>query len=278
MKKLVKPSDCLSEIIDNCISSLRSPNKDLLKRDKKLLIDKAKEYNLYASNSSLFMIKQGPSSDYVTKDNMEYLYKNKFVNKHSSNRKFYDSLMNASLDNICPICRYGRISTLDHYLPKALYPAFTLTQFNLIPECFDCNHTKLEKVTTLSSEQLFHPYYDNFDKDIWLKAKIIKKQSQPIYCDFFAEPGDKFSETEKKRIIFSFSEKGYNLKKVYQEIGSKALRDLKITIEALLRANSDIKKFFYEYIEKERKIELNSLKAALYTAILEYDCIDDLLE
>jgi hypothetical protein len=62
----------------------------------------------------------------------------------------------------CPFCGLGEASTLDHYLPKELYPQFAIYSRNLVPCCSPCNTRKSELVLDEKTEvRLFlHPYYD----------------------------------------------------------------------------------------------------------------------
>lgn len=42
----------------------------------------------------------------------------------------------------CPFCGISELSTLDHYLPKELYPEFSVFPKNLVPSCAVCNTRK----------------------------------------------------------------------------------------------------------------------------------------
>ena len=63
-------------------------------------------------------------------------------------------LVNALNIKTCPYCNRQFIHSfeanraerpeLDHFYPKALYPMFCLSFYNLIPVCHSCNHVKLE--------------------------------------------------------------------------------------------------------------------------------------
>lgn len=63
-------------------------------------------------------------------------------------------LVNALDIKTCPYCNRQYIQTfeglraerpeLDHFYPKALFPMFCLSFYNLIPVCHSCNHVKLD--------------------------------------------------------------------------------------------------------------------------------------
>ena len=74
----------------------------------------------------------------ITTKEMEKLYEQNFV-ASKVGRRIYDSILNSVEDNICPYCSQRLIKTLDHYLPKSIYPYFSVTPINLVPACRDCN-------------------------------------------------------------------------------------------------------------------------------------------
>ncbi|WP_157043141.1 hypothetical protein [Rhodopseudomonas palustris] len=65
---------------------------------------------------------------------------------------------------ICPACgEAGRPNTLDHYLPKDVYPHFCVTPHNLFPMCDACQIEKGSKTGDVADPRFFlHPYYDIF--------------------------------------------------------------------------------------------------------------------
>ena len=81
----------------------------------------------------------------------------------------------------CPYCSIGQVNTLDHYMPKDNYPAMSLCRLNLVPICWECNHTK----GTKSYKEFIHPYYKNLPtKTIFLQANITVHLNQ-IIIDFY---------------------------------------------------------------------------------------------
>lgn len=66
--------------------------------------------------------------------------------------------------NYCPACgEPGKPNTLDHYLPKTLYPHFCITPLNLFPMCDACQDLKGTKTGDAADPRFFlHPYFDVF--------------------------------------------------------------------------------------------------------------------
>lgn len=61
----------------------------------------------------------------VTKDDLMNLYTRHMLKLGSESGKIYDKLRAAS-NGVCPLCGIHGVATLDHYLPKARYPLFSV--------------------------------------------------------------------------------------------------------------------------------------------------------
>ena len=75
----------------------------------------------------------------LKKSELVKIYDQYFVPEDKPARKIYDALLNAAKEK-CPFC--GGIGTqrnLDHFLPKAHFPQFSVLPRNLVPSCRDCN-------------------------------------------------------------------------------------------------------------------------------------------
>lgn len=62
----------------------------------------------------------------------------------------------------CPFCGISQSATLDHYLPKEDYPAFSVYSLNLVPCCGHCNTLKQRLAVDESANvrKFLHPYFD----------------------------------------------------------------------------------------------------------------------
>lgn len=88
----------------------------------------------------------------------------------------------------CPACgEEGTPNTLDHYLPKDVYPHFAVTPLNLAPMCDTCQLSKGTKTADAQGQRIFlHPYYDEF-----LAAQVVHLTiGRPLNApeDFILEP------------------------------------------------------------------------------------------
>ncbi|NUT73737.1 hypothetical protein HNO86_01635 [Pseudomonas sp. C1C7] len=60
----------------------------------------------------------------------------------------------------CPFCGGDGARTIEHYLPKACYPEFSVFSLNLMPSCGGCN-TKRNNINEYGAPiALLHPYFD----------------------------------------------------------------------------------------------------------------------
>lgn len=60
----------------------------------------------------------------------------------------------ASNADLCPYCSLDTNPDLDHFLPKAKFPEFSLHAANLIPICTPCNRKKLNAVGTTTGQRI----------------------------------------------------------------------------------------------------------------------------
>jgi hypothetical protein len=71
----------------------------------------------------------------------------------------------------CPYCTLPPVKTLDHYLPKALFPEFAILVLNLVPSCSACNRPR-DYRNTARERALIHPYFDTISNERLLVAKV----------------------------------------------------------------------------------------------------------
>ncbi|UQA72236.1 hypothetical protein [Stenotrophomonas maltophilia] len=73
-----------------------------------------------------------------------------------------DEMRELTAHNVCPMCGSFHSGTLDHYLPKGDYPAFSIFSANLVPACM-CNSKRGNILLGEDEgERVLHPYFDDF--------------------------------------------------------------------------------------------------------------------
>lgn len=116
-------------------------------------------------------------------------YKSKDINKEYSFQfngewNAYQFVLESGI-RVCPYCNRqyitpifsntGRIrADLDHFLPKSKYPYFSMSLYNLVPACKQCNQG-LKKAKEFSFEHV-NPYEHNLADYFKFKVNIVTKE------------------------------------------------------------------------------------------------------
>ena len=270
MKKIPKPKNNIEIILKNCMEHMQDPRKNRIIQVKDTIVQKTTEYDLLADYGELYKIQAHDNIDSIaTKEDMEALYTQKFVSKDGLNREIYDKLILMAPNGKCPYCQQNLVKTLDHFLPKAKYITYTVTPYNLVPSCTDCNKDKSVSAFDSYERQPFHPYYDDFDDSVWLKAKLIEKE--PISFQFYADPPPTLSTEKMNRIKHSFSDQGFGLNNIYRSHAPGLYRTCFHRIKILYEKGGKPLAIarLQENIEDEQAVSHNSWKAAMYQAMIE---------
>lgn len=212
MKKLSLPVFSSNESYLTCVAGIIDDDLRARYEEEVNLIERASiEYTEKASTAELYTIPvlNTRNDDHIvigglTKAQLTKLYSYYMVKKDPA-RNIYDEIK-ASANGKCPFCGgIGQPYTLDHYLPKANYPQFSVLPLNLVPSCRDCNTGKGTSVALASGQQVLHPYFEEncFYLEKWITAKII--HSAPITIEFYVDPPNAWSSTFKERTVAHFN-------------------------------------------------------------------------
>ncbi len=161
----------------------------------------------------------------LRKSDLTKLYTQYFVPKEKPARRLYDQLK-ITANGKCPLCGdIGHVRTLDHYIPKANFPIYSVMPGNLIPCCRDCNSEKLNAFSATLAGQTLHPYFDDakFFDEQWVNARVIA--GTPPVIEYYVSPPAHWSPTEGNRVAAHFAE--YDLA---ERFGIEAGADLPETI------------------------------------------------
>lgn len=125
----------------------------------------------------------------VTTEEMEKVYTQRMAKIGAPGRDIYDEIFSSSPHGRCPLCTQRSVATLDHYLPKARFPALAVTPLNLVPACSDCNKAKLASIPNRAEEVPLHPYYDDLGDQIWLHAQVVERRPAALRFTVVAPVG-----------------------------------------------------------------------------------------
>lgn len=267
MIRLDKPQIQQSEVVDDCLDNMRKNEKrEKLSKAKDEIIKFSEEYDLLAECGNLSSISPKDKSESgASKEELISLYDDKFSKKGQTARKYYDSIILSAPNGKCPQCGQRLVRTLDHYLPKSKYPLLAITPYNLIPCCSDCNKDKLDGLFESRELETIHPYYDDFDDEVWLKAILIEQE--PLSFNFFTYKPESWSDEKYRRAKNHFEVFGLN--NLYKPYAAERITGEIGSISRMLQSCGEeiVKQEIMNRISDERKIYKNTWKAAVYEAI-----------
>lgn len=275
MKLLDKPTikntdifdDVIAGIDDHLLSTRIAKHKDAIFEEYDKYDFNAAEFKLYSLNScNRAQYDQIIVGD-IKKFEFTNLYTTYMVKNGKPANKHYDKLKNHAPLYKCPYCGIGQVTTLDHFLPKARYPAYSVMVTNLVPSCADCNKGKGSSKVEIG-KQTIHPYFDSsqIEKDEWLFSEII--QDTPAKATYHLMPPDIWTEEMKLRLKNHFDD--FELAKRFAIEANSEI----ISISQLL---SDFEKpekreeYLLRIAVSERKHRKNTWKAALYDSLSKSD-------
>lgn len=107
-------------------------------------------------------------------------FKDKLINHYevtpNGRLEFIDEFRRKLSPVVCIMCGGFGNGTLDHYLPKSLYPEYSFFSKNLIPSC-NCNSLRGTSVKGAASPgRAIHPYFDNF-----LDERLYQSQFKGVF-------------------------------------------------------------------------------------------------
>ncbi|MEE4375080.1 HNH endonuclease signature motif containing protein [Pseudomonas alliivorans] len=181
MKKIIFKFD---EIFAACVKGKRYRDRELLREEvelNKFLRGAHKVFRIHGFYNIIYLYRDESVLYGWNKDFLISLYEKKLVPKKVAGRFYYDKLKLLAPDNKCQICFYGEADSLDHYLPKELFPSLTISPYNLIPSCFSCNGKKSTYVPKTESEQTIHSRFDKFFRSDWLGAAYSDSEGKVVF-------------------------------------------------------------------------------------------------
>lgn len=102
----------------------------------------------------------------------------------------------------CPLCGIHDVTDIDHYMPRSVFPEYSVHPLNLIPICHECNKRKGDVWLTDKGERLiFNAYFDVLIKADILECKISIDDHNMPYADIVFNGG--IRDTEQTRLVVS---------------------------------------------------------------------------
>jgi 5-methylcytosine-specific restriction endonuclease McrA len=228
----------------------------------------AAAYAEHAEDAELHLVAQTTNvANAVTTDEMVKVYDQRMAGKKGPGWHVYDAIKLLPKHGVCPFCDHRPVSTLDHFLPKRLFPALAVTPDNLVGACADCNRTKLTFAPTAAAEVILHPYFDDVEAERWLTAQVVKG---PIAAAVFrTQEVAVWPEALNERVRRHFLMLG--LGPLY---GAQAAREISGQAQLLgnihdSRGPDGVRQELMRQAETREAFRLNSWQAVLYRALCE---------
>lgn len=170
MHNLPLPSLHIEEVYPNCANRTESEAlRSALLAEQARVLARSVTYGRMGLSAAFHQIPQ-EAAVHVSRADLGGLYDRVLVN--GGERHVYLAIRGACPYGRCPFCVQRDVRTLDHFLPKNLFPEFAVLPANLVPCCFDCNHAKSSHISNSSESQVFHPYFDDWSHLDLLRAAI----------------------------------------------------------------------------------------------------------
>lgn len=276
MRTLLKPTLKGKDVFLNCIAGISDVSLQTRLKQCASLVDSAEmEFESKVVKQKLHTIGRNKSTKAnknvwiiggkVTINEMKNVYTQNFVPKDSPGRSFYDKLLLSAKNGKCPLCGHRIVTTIDHHLPKAYYPLMSVVPVNLVPSCTDCNKSKLGAFPNDSTEETLHPYYDDVEKDLWLKARVL--HSKPPSLEFFVDPPTKWPQLLSERAKFHF--KSFSLNSLYAIEAANELGNIQEQLVEYYNRDglSGVQNYLADCAKSRSKASLNSWQTAMYNAL-----------
>lgn len=225
-------------------------------------------YVVCAANSELHLVRQtNDVAGTVTTKEMVDVYEQRMAGKKGPGRHIYDAIKLLPKHGICPFCDHRAVSTLDHLLPKKLFPTLAVAPDNLVGSCADCNKLKLAFAPAEAAEVVLHPYFDTVENERWLAAQVIEGSVAAVI--FRTQAVAIWPETLNERVRRQFRLLG--LGSLY---GAQAAREISGQSRLLeniydSRGAEGVKRELVGQAETREAVRLNSWQSVTYRILSE---------
>lgn len=264
------PGDDAEQVYRTCISTkIKAALKAQLEAVAAEIKNAAIEYDTAATLAVLHTLQTQDNVGGVPKSDLEKIYTQRMVPEDSPGRQIYERLLHSSPHDKCPLCGQGYVTTLDHHLPKTDYPALAVIPVNLIPACSYCNKEKLQDVPTCAEEQTLHPYYDNVEGELWLRAEVI--QTNPAALRYYAAPPVAWDAIKAARVRHHLAV--FKLAELFGSNAGSELVNIRHGLVTLFARGgaAAVRVYLQGQEETYAAVHLNSWQTAMYQALAASD-------
>ena len=266
MWRLPAPTRTAAWTYEQCIRGVQNEDlRDRLDASSPDIVTASDAFQAAAQSGTLATYPRAANVGQVTGGELSWVYTNRFARAKSPGRVVYDEIKSAAVNGRCPMCGHRQVATLDHYLPKASFPALCVTPENLIPACSDCNKQKLDAIPVNADEVMLHPYFDDVESQPWLVAEVMQTTPPSIQFSVAAPPA--WSNVLAARVTHHFE--SLHLSTLYASQAADELANIRQSLADVLAAGgpAEVAAHLAQAAHSRRAARVNSWQTAMYTAI-----------
>lgn len=269
-KDVVSPQ----EIVIEFIKAKKTPTKENLQKLKNSgKLDILDQYDIFAENHNLHNM---PLTFPKGNNDLLHCYKSstkpleKILNRIVENQEGYHKTM-------CPYCNIFQTETVDHFLPKSVFPEFSFLPNNLVWCCSKCNTTKNDFYIENGKPIFLNPYFEDLNEYEFLECNITIDNSQLSYSYCINKENIRNHQTgpaiEKQ---YSKLEVIERYKGKTPEVITNLIGNLRSITSCWSVSKTDaIKWIEKEYERKKRDYGVNYFETAIYKGILNNQEVED---
>ncbi|WP_156414156.1 HNH endonuclease [Bordetella sp. N] len=277
MKKLTAPAFQELDIFDACADEMDNGARTIFTASR--LDIQAAAYAFSAQSGTqawchLPRARHGHREDIIagglSKGDLMDLYDKGVIGSKGRPRDIHDQILVAAQGQ-CPYCAgIGTARTLDHYLPKAKFPALSVHPHNLVPACRDCNTDAGAGFPAAPELQPIHPYLDKdcFFLERWVYAEVIR--CEPVAIRFFANPPGHWPAVDQQRARQHFADCGLKDRFSSQVAGEISPLILQRKSSLAVFSSAQFKAHLH-VVAADHHLLLNGWKRTMYLALYEND-------
>lgn len=163
MKRINKPAVLPKDLLNDAVGSKKWTNKSRLQGLQSRLDGLYDDYTNKANQGNLHKLTSLWTYDKTKQDSEGYFLYHQYDNSKKAMAKLHAKIIEANGGKIvlkCPICGLRDTSDMDHYVPRQLFPEYSIHAYNLIPTCHQCNIDKSNLWCENGHRLIFNAYYD----------------------------------------------------------------------------------------------------------------------
>lgn len=255
MRNLKKADLEPKAFLQDIIQTKKEANNKRLNKMKSDLEMRYDEYVKKADSNKLHLLSEKWHYDKNAKESDGYFLYHQYDNSKASMSDLRAKIIEANNGEVvlkCPICELRDATDLDHYVPRQLFPEYSIHSFNLIPTCHECNNIKSAKWCEQNKRLIFNAYYDTptnealFDVTVKKENKLLR---MILSLKSFENP------KEDTRIALATIENLDLMPYVNQKINEKFSKKLRELITRKKHSKKDVGVF----LKEEREIMEDSI-------------------